>query len=324
MACALRSGTRRGPFRLAASKQYHFKLEHRMPYLQFKGKAAVEAYHHSLPHHTLEIAADLSASGNGTEPDAYSLDNNLIIEGDNLLALKALLPTHEGRVKCVIIDPPYNTGNESWVYNDRLSQPLFTEWIGTVVGKTGEDACRDDKWCCMMWPRLQLLRSLLREDGAIFVSIAENEVGNLRVMMDEIFRTDKPLATFVWKRRSSSGMRSDPVSSDHEYVLLYAKDASKISLEGLVRSESDYPYVAEDGRRFASTDLTIGMTSEDRENQFYPIKNPRTGVVYEANPERVWRFEPDTMRQVIADDLIIWPDEQNGNVTRPRYKTYFD
>src|SRR5437868_7896892 len=139
-----------------------------MPVLQFKGKTAIESYHHSVPHHILEFDAKLSVLPKGQKP---SLDGNLIIEGDNLKALKALLPTHAGRIKCVYIDPPYNTGNEGWVYNDNLTQPQFKEWIGQTVGKEGEDATRHDKWCCMMYPRLQLLKELLAENGAIFVSI---------------------------------------------------------------------------------------------------------------------------------------------------------
>jgi len=291
-----------------------------MPVLQFKGKTAIECYHHTIPHHTLEFDSKLSVLGKGEKP---ALDGNLIIEGDNLLALKALLPTHAGRIKCIYIDPPYNTGNEGWVYNDNLTQPQFKEWIGQTVGKEGEDATRHDKWCCMMYPRLQLLKELLREDGAIFISIDDNEVHRLRLLMDEIFRVEMPLATFVWKRRSPSGLRKDPVSVDHEYVLLYAKDTGKVVLEGLISDESRYPFSDERGK-YASTDLTIGMTREDRPNQFYTIQNPRTRVKYPANPDRVWRFEPDTMKRVIADELIIWPDEVGGDMTRPRYKTYFD
>lgn len=293
-----------------------------MPVLQFKGKTAIECYHHTVPHQTLEFDTKLSVLGEGEKP---GLEGNLIIEGDNLIALKALLPTHAGRIKCIYIDPPYNTGNEGWVYNDNLTQPQFKEWIGQTVGKEGEDATRHDKWCCMMYPRLQLLKELLRDDGAIFVSIDENECHLLRLMMDEIFRVQMPLATLVWKRRSPSGMRRDPVSVDHEYVLLYAKDPSLISLSGLFRSAKDYPLEDKNGKKYASTDLTIGMTAEDRPNQFYDIVNPRTKVKYSGNPNRVWRFEPDEMKRVINDELVIWPDEQeDSEMTRPRYKTYFD
>ena len=141
-----------------------------MPTLNFKGKAVIETYHHTVPHHRLEFDPKLSLLPKGTKP---SLDGNLIIEGDNLLALKALLPTHAGKIKCVYIDPPYNTGNEGWVYNDNLTQPQFKEWIGKTVGKEGEDATRHDKWCCMMYPRLQLLKELLRDDGVIVISISK-------------------------------------------------------------------------------------------------------------------------------------------------------
>src|SRR5947209_6281258 len=233
-----------------------------MPVLQFKGKTAIESYHHSVPHHTLDFDGKLSVLGKGEKP---GLDGNLIIEGDNLLALKSLLPTHAGRIKCIYIDPPYNTGNEGWVYNDNLTQPQFKEWIGQTVGKEGEDATRHDKWCCMMYPRLQLLKELLRDDGIIFVSIDDNEVHHLRMMMDEIFRVEMPLATLVWKRRSPSGMKKNAVSVDHEYVLLYAKDPAKAQLSGLVRTAEDYPF-EDEGGKYASTDLSIGMTAEDRPN----------------------------------------------------------
>ena len=184
-----------------------------MPFLQFKGKTAVETYHHRLPHHLLEPVPERSV----LPPDAApTLEGNLIIEGDNLLALKALLPTHTGRIKCVYIDPPYNTGNEGWVYNDNLTQPQFKEWIGQTVGKEGEDAARHDKWCCMMYPRLQLLHELLRDDGVILVSIDDNEIGNLRLLMDEIFGAENFLATFTWRRRTSSAMADKLVSVDHE------------------------------------------------------------------------------------------------------------
>ncbi len=167
-----------------------------MPVLQFKGKSAVENYHYTVPHRTLEFDAKLSVLGAGEKPN---LEGNLIIEGDNLLALKALLPTHAGRIKCIYIDPPYNTGNEGWIYNDNLTQPQFKEWIGQTVGKEGEDACRHDKWCCMMYPRLMLLKDLLRDDGAIFISIDDNEVQNLRDLMDEIFGGNNFVATVIWE-----------------------------------------------------------------------------------------------------------------------------
>jgi hypothetical protein len=191
-----------------------------MPVLQFKGKTAVENYHHTVPHHRLEFEAKLSLLPKGEKP---SLDGNLIIEGDNLLALKALLPTHAGRVKCIYIDPPYNTGNEGWVYNDNLTQPQFKEWIGRTVGKEGEDACRHDKWCCMMYPRLTLLRELLREDGSIWISIDDNEVQNLRSLMDEVFGNDNFVATVIWEKVYSPKSSAKYLSENHDYIVVYAK-----------------------------------------------------------------------------------------------------
>src|SRR5674476_1630876 len=152
-----------------------------MPTLQFKGKTFVQNHRLAVKYHQLVPKKELSLT------DKISLHDNLIIQGDNLKALKALLPTHAGKIKCIYIDPPYNTGNEAWIYNDNLTQPQFKEWIGNAVGREGEDACRHDKWCCMMYPRLQLLKELLRDDGAIFVSIDDHEVHHLRMLMNEVF-----------------------------------------------------------------------------------------------------------------------------------------
>jgi len=142
-------------------------------------------------------------------------------------------------------------------------------------------------------------------------------------MMDEIFGAANALGTLVWKRRSSSAMRGTPLSIDHEYVLAYAHDAPSVTMFGLSKGVEGYPHEDERGR-YASTDLTVGMGRDARPGQFYPITNPRTGRVFEPNPERVWRFYPETMRKVIEQGLVIWPDEAEGDMTRPRYKTYYD
>lgn len=205
-----------------------------MPVLQFKGKTAVECYHHTVPHHTLEFDPKLSVLGKGEKP---GLDGNLIIEGDNLLALKALLPTHAGRIKCIYIDPPYNTGNEGWVYNDNLTQPQFKEWIGQTVGKEGEDATRHDKWCCMMYPRLQLLKELLKGDGAIFISIDDNEVSSLRMIMDEIFGENNFIATIIWQKMYAPKSSAEFFSENHDYIVLYAKDRGEWERNLLPRTE---------------------------------------------------------------------------------------
>jgi DNA modification methylase len=202
-----------------------------VPIIQFKGKTAIESYHRVVPHHTLVIDRKLSLA---KKP---SLDGNLIIEGDNLVALKSLLPTHAGRIKCIYIDPPYNTGNEGWIYNDNLTQPQFKEWIGNAVGKEGEDACRHDKWCCMMYPRLQLLKELLRDDGAIFVSIDDNEVHHLRMLMDEIFGQENFVATIIWHKMDSPKNTAVHFSEDHDYIVVYAKSGVNWSPNLLERNE---------------------------------------------------------------------------------------
>src|SRR5437762_8442458 len=149
-----------------------------MSELQFKGKEFVYNHHLTVPYRPLEMDA-------GKSIGKPNLNGNLIIHGDNLHALKALLPLYAGKVDCIFIDPPYNTGNENWSYNDNVNSPMMREWLGKTVDR--EDLTRHDKWCCMMLPRLKLLRELLRDDGAIFVSIDDNEVHRLRCLMDEVF-----------------------------------------------------------------------------------------------------------------------------------------
>ena len=177
-----------------------------MPSIHFKGKATIENLHLAVPYRAL--IPDDAASRNGRA----DLHDNLIIHGDNLEALKALLPTFGGRVKCIYIDPPCNTGNEDWAYNDNFNGPMFEEWLGKHVNK--EDMTRHDKWLCMMLPRLRLLRELLADDGAIFVSIDDNEAHRLRMLLDEVFATPKPtrLIQSSRKRRPSRKSARPPPS----------------------------------------------------------------------------------------------------------------
>jgi adenine-specific DNA-methyltransferase len=283
-----------------------------VPIIQFKGKTAVESYHRVVPHHTLEIDAKLSLA---KKP---SLDGNLIIEGDNLIALKSLLPTHAGKIKCIYIDPPYNTGNEGWIYNDNLTQPQFKEWIGNTVGKEGEDATRHDKWCCMMYPRLQLLKELLSDDGAIFVSIDDNEVHHLRMLMDEVFGEENFVAQFTWKSRVSEDTRAiTGVSTDHEYVVCYCK-AGSVRLQG-VEKEGFFSNPDNDSRGpWRSADMTGLATKEQRPNLHYDLIDPTTGNKYGC-PPKGWRYERSRMAILIAEKRILWPSEKTG---RPRLKLF--
>jgi len=300
-----------------------------MPTLDWIGKQAVIEHTRRLRSRTLK---------NDPAASVGESSDNMIVHGDNLAALKALMPYYGGEVKLIYIDPPYNTGEEGWSYNDNVNSPEVRRWLAEVVGKEGDDLSRHDKWLSMMYPRLELLKSFLRPDGLICVSIDDNELGHLRLLMDEIFGTKNNLGTFVWKRRTPSAMGKKLISLDHEYVLVYGRDKAQTRLQGLEKKPEDYPYIETDDqgnkRRYASTDLTLGMTKEDRPGQFYPIMNPRTKTPYEGNPSRVWRFAPDTMAEVISNNLVLWPDEapvpavkgkkKTKVMERPRYKTYYD
>ncbi len=186
-----------------------------MPSLTWIGKDAVLNHHLDVPYRVLEKKYDY---GDG-EP------GNKIIHGDNLEALKSLLPEYEGRVKCIYIDPPYNTGNENWVYNDNVNSPKIKKWLGQVVGKESEDLTRHDKWLCMMYPRLKLLQKLLSNEGAIFISIDDNEQANLKLVCDEIFGAGNFVAEFIWQKKTGA---ADPkgIATITEYILCYCKNSA--------------------------------------------------------------------------------------------------
>jgi len=204
-----------------------------MPVLNWIGKDAVLRHDAEVPfrllHDVPELACLPSPAGSGAggegpaaAHDAMDATDNLIVEGDNLLALKALLPHYGGQVKCIYIDPPYNTGNENWVYNDNVNSPQMREWLGKVVGKEAEDLTRHDKWLCMMYPRLVLLRRMLRDDGVIFISIGKDEFGNLRALCDEIFGRQCLLECFIWQVEGNVE-NQEAITATHEYVLAYER-----------------------------------------------------------------------------------------------------
>lgn len=287
-----------------------------MPFLQFKGKAAVETYHHTVPHHTIEFAPELSVLG---KDEAPGLDGNLIIEGDNLLALKALLPTHAGRVKCIYIDLPYNTGEEGWVYNDNLTQPQFKEWIGQTVGKEEEDACRHDKWCCMAYPRLMLCKELLCDDGVVLASVDDTEVHNLRMIMDEVFGAGSFHTALVWKTRNTDNRLKSMLSTDHEYVLVYTMHGSP--LRGRAIERSDFQNPDNDPRGdWVSDPLTGKATAAERPNLHFTITNPDTGDEYPPDPSRGWITDAAGIGVLQADKRIWWPpDPLSGKPRKKRF-----
>ena len=218
-----------------------------MPMLDFKGKQHVYAHHLGVPYRPLVPDAERS-------PGEREADGNLIVHGDNLHALKALLPSWAGRIKCVYIDPPYNTGNEGWVYSDRVNSRLMREWLTRNGPVDGEDLERHDKWLCMMWPRLHLLKELLAEDGVIFVSIDDNEQHHLRMLMDEIFGEENFFASLARRAMHTVRNSSKDFNLNADYVLAYAKEKSWFSedrsryIRQITDKSASYPHDDNDGR----------------------------------------------------------------------------
>lgn len=194
-----------------------------MPVLDWIGKSAVVKHHRDVPYRLLEPVPALSCG----DPDS----GNLIVKADNLHALKALLPRYAGQVKCIYIDPPYNTGNEGWAYNDNVNSPEIRRWLGEVVGKEGETLDRHDRWLCMIYPRLILLKQFLRDDGVIFVSIDEFEIAALEHVLSEVFGTINRLGIFSWQRKKKGSHLDAHVRKMSEFVVCYSRDKS--SLESL-------------------------------------------------------------------------------------------
>ena len=281
-----------------------------MTWLQFKGRVFVENHHLAVPFHEM-----LPVRSKGLSAKA-SLHDNLIVEGDNLAALKALLPTYQGKVKCIYIDPPYNTGNEGWAYNDNVNSPMMQDWLGQVVDR--EDLTRHDKWCCMMLPRLKLLRELLRDDGAIFVSIDDNEVHHLRSLMDEVFGEDNFVATAIWQKVYAPKSSARHFSEDHDFVVIYARDGEKWTPNLLARTEAQ--------------DAVYKNPDEDPRGPWRPnnlaARNPYSKGVYSITcpggrkidgPPKgsYWRVSKERLLELDAGGRIWW-GENGNNVPAPK------
>jgi len=283
-----------------------------LPRLSFKGKVFVENHHLAVPFHELLPVRDKGLS------ETASLHDNLVIHGDNLAALKSLLPTYHGKVKCIYIDPPYNTGNEGWAYNDNVNAPLMRDWLGRVVDR--DDLTRHDKWCCMMLPRLKLLRELLREDGAIFVSIDDNEVHHLRCLMDEVFGEENFVATIIWHKMDSPKNTARHLSEDHDYVMLYARDAARWQPNRLPRSEEMLKRYQNPDNDPRGAWLLSDLAARNRYSKGrYSITTP-SGKTIEGPPAgSYWRVSEEKFRELDSDNRIWW-GETGAN--RPGIKRF--
>ena len=282
-----------------------------MPTLDWVGKSAVVNHHYDVPFHFLDRSYGSS-------------DENMIIHGDNLIALKSLLPRFEGKIKCIYIDPPYNTGNEGWVYNDAVNDPSIRKWLGEVVGREGEDFTRHDKWLCMMYPRMRLMQRLLSEDGAIFISIDDNEQANLKLICDEIFGAQNFIANISWFKKSSPSNDATYFSNDVEYITVYAKEKNIWRPNRLPLTDKQLQnYKNPDGDPrgpWNSATYTCNKTKEQRPNLFYPIINPNTGAIIFPKETAVWAYSPEQHADHIKKNLIWWGTD--GHAKMPRYKKF--
>jgi adenine-specific DNA-methyltransferase len=283
-----------------------------MTELNFKGKEFVYNHHLAVPFRPLVPHAK-----KGIGPVAF--DGNLIIHGDNLHTLKALLPMYAGKVDCVFIDPPYNTGNEGWAYNDNVNSPMIKEWLSAnPIGI--EDGLRHDKWCAMMWPRLRLLHDLLSEYGSLWMTLDDNEVHRARCLLDEIFGAECCVGQIAWQKRTSRENRAT-LSPSIDHLLVYSKplpDTWKRRRNLLLPTEDGYSNPDSDPRgEWAS----IPFSAQGfRENQVYIIVSP-TGVKHQPPKGRCWGATEPEFEKLKAEGLVYWPKGGDG---KPRIKQFPD
>jgi adenine-specific DNA-methyltransferase len=287
-----------------------------MPTLHWIGKDKVINHHLDVPFKVLEHSYGFD---NGKQTQQETQSGNKIIHGDNLEALKALLPEYEGKIKCIYIDPPYNTGNEGWIYNDNLTDPKIKKWLGQVVGKESEDLSRHDKWLCMMYPRLKLLHKLLADDGAIFISIDDNEQANLKLLCDEIFGGSNFVNNIIWQKKFSPQNDAKYFSDNHDFVVCYAKSKQDWKRNLLNRTEAQndrYKNIDNDSRGvWTSGDVSVKTYSVSND---YPITTPSGRIV---NPPSgyCWRFSEKKFEELVKENRI-WFGTKGDSV--PRYKRF--
>lgn len=306
-----------------------------MPTLNWIGKDKVVNHHLDVPYHVLNRVYSYDAEGQHEEDNG---SENMIIHGDNLVALKSLLPKYEGRVKCIYIDPPYNTGTEGWIYNDNVNDPQIRKWLGEVVGTEGEDLSRHDKWLCMMYPRLKLLQRLLAEDGVIFISIGEDEHASLKMICDEIFGI-KNYVTDFGRQMKSGGAKGHYYTPSLDYVLTYAKNIDFLPYFRAIMTQKQidvfYKFTQQDGVRKGEKygeERLFKSSLEARANQRYYIECPDGSFAIppgETLPERleeglivtplktdkVWKWiYPRYQAELAADNIVFKKTSTSGLV----------
>ena len=276
-----------------------------MPEIVFKGKEYVYNHHLTVPYRPLVVDSD-----KGIGPD--DLASNLVIHGDNLHALKALLPRYAGKVDLVFIDPPYNTGNEGWCYSDGVNSPIMKEWLSTNPVDV-DDMLRHDKWLCMMWPRLVLLRELMSEQGSIWITLDDNEIHQARMILDEIFGAENFVATCIWQKNYSPKNSAQFFSEDHDYVLVIAKDKAQWRpnlLERTEAMEARYGNPDNDPRGpWKASDLSARNFYGEGT---YPITCPSGRVVAGPPPGTYWRFKEERFLGLDKDKRIWWGEDGNN------------
>lgn len=322
-----------------------------MPTLNWIGKDKVINHHMDVPFKVLEHSYSFD---NGTQTDQETSSGNKIIHGDNLEALKALLPEYEGKVNCIYIDPPYNTGKDEWKYNDNVESPQIKKWLGQLVGREGEDLTRHEKWLCMMYPRLKLLHKILKAEGVIFVSIDDNEVYNLKLLLDEIFGSGNFLGNIIWQTATDNNPRQ--IYTEHEYVLCYCKSkqlqkewsaksfsAELIQVKYLELKELyklDLNTIQQELRKWIknnkhSLDKVTHYDNIDSKGVYhdadiantkfggykYDVIHPKTGKVCKI-PEKGFRFPEATMKELLANDDIMFGDDET-TLIKPKKRIEF-
>jgi adenine-specific DNA-methyltransferase len=291
-----------------------------MPTLHWIGKDKVVKHHHEVPFKTLRREY-VHTAPEGTPANSTG---NRIIHGDNLEALKALLPEFEGRVKCIYIDPPYNTGNEGWVYNDNVNDPRIQKWLHQVVGKEGEDLSRHDKWLCMMYPRLKLLHRLLAANGLLFVNLDDTEASYCRCMLDEIFGRSNCLASVSWEKRYTRSNNAKMFYSLKDTILVYRRTDAVTFLreERTEKSDSLYKNPDNDPRgQWMTSSYVNPAIKEKRPNLVYEIENPFNGQLIN-HPTHAWKYEKNEHLRHVRENRLWWGNDKNA--IYPRLKLFLN